>query len=182
MATSSQNAASTNWAQVNGLQREFNNEKRVKVIKDEDGTRVAVLDKNGLRTTEPGAGIDVMTATDDQVTFDSRRNTFRILSTDVTSVTKPAGSTYGSVGVLHGQTFRPAVEAYIEFGDTSYAIPYSHAVATGADAGLVDESWYVSVTDDEVIFEYVTPENSSYYALERTREIRYYIKQQTSAP
>jgi hypothetical protein len=75
---------------VNQTILELKNQDVTKVFKDEEGTRVVVLDKNGLRTTAPGSGIDVVTAADGDLTFNSAFNTFRISRTAaVTSTAIP---------------------------------------------------------------------------------------------
>lgn len=114
---------------------EIKGEEVRKVIKDEQGTRVVVLDKDGLRTTTPGGGIDVMTADNADLTFNSSQNTFKVLATGTIETTSTVISNAGAglfssvntnVGsYTHNLGFKPAVFAYAEFSNGVRAqLPY----------------------------------------------------------
>lgn len=94
---------------------ELRGQEVTKVIRDEQGIRVVVLDKNGLRTTEPGAGIDVITADDEDFTFNSSRNTLKVVSTgELTIPARNIGVNDGYAGtyvIPHGQSSIPKVLA-----------------------------------------------------------------------
>jgi hypothetical protein len=98
---SSQNSDETNWNNINNGFRDVNARETIEIYKDDTGTPVVVLDKNGLKTTTPGGGVNVLEATDEQYTFDSNRQTLRIVQQGSISCIAPtvqrAGSTGGAV-------------------------------------------------------------------------------------
>lgn len=75
---------------VNSLAKELESTKSVQVFKDDTGTRRVILDKDGLRTSE--AGVDVYSATNDQLTFNSNYNLPKIVASGTASVTAATGT------------------------------------------------------------------------------------------
>lgn len=151
-----------------------------KIIRDDQGTRVAILDKNGLRTTAPDSGIDVFTATDGQLTFNSARNTLKVVYSGELVVSKAVNTTGGTNFYTHGLGYRPAVLAYIDFGDVNYSIPASFVVPTGANAGFVYEAYSMGVDESDFIVTVTTPSNSVTYPIALERTIRFYLLQETA--
>lgn len=83
---------------LNNVIREINNRDTVQVYKDETGTRRVILDKDGLRTS--ASGVDAHSATNDQLTFNSNNNVFKIIDSGTEVVAGVAGSTVvGSVDI-----------------------------------------------------------------------------------
>lgn len=146
---------------VNQTVLELKNQEVTKVIKDETGTRVVIMDKEGLRTTEPGAGIDVFTAGDDEFTFDSRRNVFKIVGTGTGtfatgSVDAPGGggwaSDYEDVTISHDLGFVPAILAYIEISSGDYLLmPYTTFTVVGS-TNMQFYHYSVYANDSDVTF------------------------------
>jgi hypothetical protein len=60
---------------------QLKNDELTKIFKDDQGTPVVILNKDGLKTTAPGSGVDVTTATNDQLTSNSNQDQFKILAT-----------------------------------------------------------------------------------------------------
>lgn len=112
---------------------ELKNQDVTKIFKDDTGTPVVILDKNGLRTTLPGSGVDVTTATNAQLTGNSNQDIFKIVkklvgvaSAYTTVATAAAGQVavdIQSVGIPHGQTYAPAVDGYLTSGTNFYKLP-----------------------------------------------------------
>lgn len=97
--------------QLNNTVRELNNRDTVQVYKDEAGTRRVILDKDGLRTSP--AGVDVYTADNDELTFNSNNNVFKIVASGNAVIPSFANTTgYSSVTVPHGQSYIPLVQVY----------------------------------------------------------------------
>jgi hypothetical protein len=132
MAVSSSNSNEANWNEINNFMRDQNNDLTVRVIKDESGTRRVILDKDGLRTSP--SGVDVYTATNAQLTFNSSQNVFKIASSGTT--TPPTASTtapgaglwaYGNntKTIAHGLGYLPIIMAYITDGSSYYSLPWT---------------------------------------------------------
>lgn len=111
---------------------ELKNREVTEIFKDDAGTRRVILDKDGLRTSP--VGVDVVTASDDQLTFNSNQNTFKVVATgsgtipDVTVGSPGAGNWAegsGSSAIAHNLGYIPAIVAYIDFGSVYAAMPYN---------------------------------------------------------
>lgn len=122
---------------------ELKNQEVSKVIKDETGTRVVILDKNGLRTTQPGAGIDVFTAEDSEFTFNSNNNVFKIvdegtISSPDISIPAPGAGNYdteiNTTFVSHDLGYTPAVIAFLEDSSGYFTLPYTKTTGSGTAA------------------------------------------------
>jgi hypothetical protein len=163
MTFSSSNADATNWNQANNLARDFKNDQAVRVIKDEDGTRVVILDKNGLRTTAVGGGIDVFTATNGQLTFNSAQNTFKIaahtgvLDSSGGSFLVPAGEIASLTKVdsyAHGLTFTPTLIGAVLNGSNYSTLPLQTFIAPTTTTALTANLYMAA--DSTYVSTYVT--------------------------
>lgn len=99
---------------VNNVVRELNNKEQVQIYKDEAGTRRVILDKDGLRTSP--AGVDVYTATNDQLTFNSNNNVFKIVVSGEQSVVGPASIDFNqesTTTIPHNLGFVPSILVYV---------------------------------------------------------------------
>lgn len=116
---------------TNNAIRQINSMESVLIYKDDQGTRTVILDKNGLRTTAPGSGIDVVTASDSELTSNSANNVFKILdegnATLTFSVADLAGPASRSVSmgnfeIVYDEVydFVPIVMVFLTAGDSSY--------------------------------------------------------------
>lgn len=143
---------------------ELKNQEVSKVIKDEQGTRVVILDKDGLRTTEPGSGIDVYTATDSDLTFNSTRRTFQIIGDPFTtpfSVTSGVNFTATTVTIIHDLGYVPMTEniatvttngwASSETG--VYPLPYQSMATSGGIRGYAAYVILKKVDDTFITYE-----------------------------
>lgn len=116
--SSSSQAAVANT--VNSLAKELESTKSVQVFKDDTGTRRVILDKDGLRTSE--AGVDVFNATNDQLTFNSNNNVFKVVQSGeasgaVASLTENATDT---TTIPHNLGFAPAAIVYVNGTGSTY--------------------------------------------------------------
>ena len=115
---------------LNGTIRDIQAMQTTQVFKDETGTPVVILNKNGLKTTTPGSGIDVTTAENDDLTFNSNQNTLKVvLSGTVTiSVTNTGFYDEFTATVAHGLSYTPAAMVFVNpptgSGYTLQQLPY----------------------------------------------------------
>lgn len=178
---SSANSVESNNNAVNDFMREFQGDQVVRVLKDDQGTRVLILDKDGLRTTEPGSGIDVYTATDDQLTFNSARNTLKVVASGTYSITKPASTISVEELAPHGLDYIPTLVINVESFTTSpgewrMGVTTTHNTATGVmvAVGTAD------VDATNVKFKATTPSGGSRYGDELVYNYKYYLLQETA--
>jgi len=198
--TSSTNSSSQNWMQVNDLARDIKSKERVTIYKDDAGTRRVLEGKGadgfyGLKVSP--AEVDVYTATDDQLIFNSGQNVLKIVQTGtatIPSTTIPSTTTNGtsSVIITHNLGFKPVVIAYVTdtYGNLS-PLPaftvYSGFVDTGGGFPYVMPlNQYVissSGTNTVTFTNYITnsdyPLGMSYAASAKT--IKYYFMQESAA-
>jgi len=111
---------------------------------DQEGTKKLYYDRNGVPSIFIGIdgtgksviqvakdGKNVITATNDELTFNSTQNSLKIVSKGTTTVTASdvAGNAVGiyqgggSLLVPHGQAKVPIVLAYVDFGGYSIQLP-----------------------------------------------------------
>lgn len=163
--------------QVNNAVRELNNRDTVQVYKDDAGTRRVILDKDGLRTSPEG--VDVYTATNDQLTFNSNNNVFKIIATGTVELPGPAtsGSNPSTVSVTHGLGYTPIVFAHGSDGGDYQALPWITTWKTGTpNAGMVE--WEISYTANPTTINFYWQSNLGLNGGSIT--IKYYILQETA--
>jgi hypothetical protein len=181
VTVSSQNSDQSNWQQVNQLMTDFKADKNKRVIRDEAGTNVVILDKNGLRTTAPGGGIDVITADDADVTFDSARNVFKITDIAEQEVFAAANTT-ATYTIPHGKAYVPIVMAYVRTGGSYDPLPTSFSIVRDDPNQMVLMGAWVEVYSDETniyinIFNALAsrvPVGTGFY------EVKYYLLQESA--
>jgi hypothetical protein len=103
---------------INNNFRALNNEQVTKLYNDSSGTPNILigLDSTGnsrIKVAPPG--VDVTTATDTQLLFNSAQNVFKIVSIKTFSITQPAGSV-NTYSRTHGLTYVPAVMGFLSAG------------------------------------------------------------------
>lgn len=164
---------------------ELKGQEVTKVIKDETGTRVVILDKDGLRTTQPGAGIDVFTAEDGDLTFNSANNVLKVVQTGTVTLSKGASTDSVDVSLSHGLDTIPVVLSFAQLGqgvDNYLPLPFTTIELSGAIAGLVAQIVTFNVTSTDITWNISAPNyvgNVKYtQAIDLT--IRYYILQETA--
>lgn len=186
--SSSSQAAITN--EINNLQREMKNRESVQVVKDETGTRRVILDKDGLRTSQ--SGIDVFEATNDQLTFNSNNNVFKIVATG--TITPPnvsistAASRYGLntefAEELHGLGFAPSFIAFLKIGGTYEMLPFTTGASLNSATGFAQSEVRFSVDETKI---YAISEawgfntGGSYEFAYNGNPIKYYLLQETAS-
>lgn len=178
MALNTGNSTEANYNEVNNFMRDAKNDQQVRVIKDEAGTRRVILDKDGLRTSP--AGVDVFTATNAQLSFNSNNNTLKVVASGTATVSKGASVVSGSTTVPNPTSYVPAVLAYYTVG--SVYLPFPHMEFTTAGLCELSATYYVDNGSGLIGFNIETPNvaGSAYYAGAQTYTIRYYVLQETA--
>jgi hypothetical protein len=142
--------------------REIQGDQQVRIIKDDQGTRVAILDKDGLRTTASGSGIDVVTADDADLTFNSNRNILRVLSEGTATIDYSASNqagpgsraiVAGTVTIPHGFDFIPQVMvSTVNVSNQYYPLADGSVFSmTFNSTGYGVAIWEIKVTDTNLI-------------------------------
>jgi hypothetical protein len=131
---------------MNNNIREIQTDQQTRIIRDDEGTRVVILDKDGIRTTKPGDNIDVVTATNSQLTFNSAQKVFKIAqrtralnSTYVAAIVCPANQVKNYIvtdSYSHGLSFAPQLIGSILDGSTYLPIPFSYTVYAGTKSWI----------------------------------------------
>jgi hypothetical protein len=140
----------------------------------------------GLKVSEPS--IDVASATDDQLLFDSSRNSFKIVSTDTISFavgSLVSGATTTQT-VPHGLTTIPAVMAFVNgtgstylVANQHYSVPVTIPVAVGGkyEAGV---NYSFRVDSMNMYFDVSNYSSASPLTDIGTASFKYYVLQQTA--
>lgn len=139
-------------------------------------------DENDFTMKISKPDIDVLTAANKDLIFNSANNLFKIVSSGSLTLTSPnlAGSSSGAA-IAHGQDQVPIVLAFVKFstGGTSFPIPYLGIELAGTNAGRVRYE-----------IGYEAPESGGYItfyhrnitsAVSQTAYITYYILQETAS-
>jgi len=179
MATTPTNSSSSSAQvtnQVNNVAREVQAMQTVQVFKDDAGTRRVILDKDGLRTSP--VGVDVFTAGNDELTFNSNQNVFKIVASG-TSTINASSATAGAIitnTVAHNLGYIPAFQAYYSLSGYNYQLPNS--TGWGASGGAVTfVNWLFAATDDTNIYINMIPASSGDLGL---YTVKYYLLQETA--
>ncbi len=150
----------------------------------------------GLKVAQPG--IDVTTATDSQLIFNSQQNVFKIVKTATLSVTTTAvavgSSGSDSVSYTHNLGYTPAFVYYLDYtGPFSSAIydPSSIGTFTGASganqyAGFIDQ---INASVDNQNFTVTIYQSSVYWGanpggnvnISQTFKFRFYLLQESAS-
>lgn len=144
----------------------------------QDGTNKAVFgfygtaNKFGFKVAEDG--VDVLTASDDQLLFNSEQNVFKIVKTGTVSVdaVSPGSSTYTTV--THNLGYVPAAVAYADVDGIYAALPYTTInTSTGTVAGSIQ---YIITSSTIVFFSTSSSVGVGFTEL----DIRYYLLRETA--
>jgi len=196
------NSDAANLNQINNAIRQLNNETQTKVFKgpenvnavingklpDDLGYGFQLSDSNGvpriiayidannnpiLKVSE--ADQDVVTATDDQLIFNSSQNVLKVVSTGTVTMSVPALSQLNTTTVTHNLGYVPAVISFIKNPSGTYRqMPFTYwdratnttlAVAW-ADASTTDVTFNLDNNSIALIGDYT---------------FRYYLLQETAA-
>jgi len=165
---------------INNNFKQIESENRTKVIRDEDGIDRVIMGrypdgKYGIKVSKPG--VDVLTAEDDELIFNSNNNIFKIVETDTITLASPAGTgTSSNVVVPHSLGYKPLVLAFVSFSSlgTSFPLPYNEV---DIFTGVVGWQVGMEVTDIDITFFH----RNITVASSVTDYIRYYILQETAS-
>lgn len=108
-------------------------------------------------------------------------NRFEIVSSGVTSLTKPANDSGETVQVAHGLSSVPIALAFIEDSGLYYPLPHltmiddgTATLKVGVKVSVVTDSTYLYVTA-------TTAETGASYSTAKTYNIRYYLLLETAS-
>lgn len=166
---------------------DFDREKSLILGRDENFLpRLQILaDGQNFRMKVSKEDVDVFTATDDQLVFDSSRNLFKIVETGIIDVVKPINSTTASNFTTVSVTNPTILVFVVPFYGSSFGVqqsPYSIIQLGGADAGKVLYEARANVQGTTIDFLVTTPNIASgYYGTAFTTRFRYYVIQETAA-
>lgn len=189
----STNSDESNWNQVNDLAREVRSKDVVEIFKDDiDATRRVLLGKGadgfyGLKVSPPG--VDVYTATDDQLIFNSNQNVFKIVkiitgtfpAVSITGTANTAKYNYNITTIAHGLTYTPVVIGVVTDGAGGYfSLP---RVSLSAGVQDMDNS-VLSVSSDATNI-YLTSAINAYFISALTINVptyngKFYLLQETA--
>jgi len=161
------------------------------IFKDDSGTRRVLLGKGkdgfyGLKVSQEGT--DVYDGSNEDMTFNSDNNVFKVVGTGTLTITEATintgGANYGtgtpvSVSVAHGLDYAPAIVAFWDNGGTYSSIPRTlmGTVSSGAFA-----QFHVAISVDATN---VTGSMTSFGYNVNTSQpattIKYYLFQETAS-
>ena len=181
----STNSDESNWNQVNDLATEVRSKDVTQIFKDDTGTRRVLLGKGadgfyGLKVSPPG--VDVYTATDAQLVFNSDQNIFKIVASDTGTVTTSGHGNFTTV-IPHGLSFTPALIAYANYPSGS-ATAYNpvplilYNAVGGADTQLEPAITATVIVDDVNVTLFVAKITSASFDGDYT--FKYYLLQETA--
>lgn len=128
-------------------------------------------------------GYDVLTATGDQLIFNSENNLFKIVSTGVISVSHVhTANSARTTSVAHGQSGRPTILMFANNlvapgvpAGPSYQMPFTYPAVSGGDLVISTlMQGYVDATN-------ITVYSWSANATTITADVRYYVIQETAS-
>ena len=155
------------------------------IIAVQDGENKAAFgfygsaNKFGLKVAEDG--VDVLTAANDELIFNSEFNTFKIVSTGVITLAKGASTISGTATIQHDLGYVPLALLFWYDTAANFAIPHVAFSTSGATAGLCIRSISYEV-DSNYLYIYVTAPNwagNTSYTDTFSAPVRYYLLQET---
>lgn len=211
---SSTNSNQANWSTVNNAIRQLNNQNRVKVFNQSDGTNGLV---QGILPNDEGygdilydssgnarivmriindvpefkvskTGFDVLSATNDQLLFNSAQDTFKIVSTGNATIPgftlTDAGvglwSSNSVVGtVAHGLSYIPIVLAYVAVAGAYYSLPYSISNAISTTSSYSEQIIIYADATNIFLSHYAT--GFHYGNTFASLPVKYYVLQETAS-
>lgn len=160
------------------------------LVKDSSNTRV-IMGRIGTGVNDYGlkvsrSGVDVTTATNDQLVFNSSQDVFKIVQTGTIVLSQGAftgtAGTYqeffGSASQLHGLSYTPIVLSVLNLGGVYVPMPYTTLNNTGAGPSWVT---YSANTDPTSInFNYVGLTFGAVTVASSTLSLKYYLLQESA--
>lgn len=133
------------------------------------------------------SGIEVSTATADQLLFNSDQNVFKIVHTDIYDFTLPSGAARSYLNTVfplydHGLKSAPLVTGSIYLFNTYiYQLPYILVQASGTSSVVTDNlSLSSDATSVYLNASYLTDINGNPAGFGATGQIRYYVLQESA--
>lgn len=126
-------------------------------------------------------GVDVKTATNDQLVMSSAFNSFKIVASGVATVSKPPGQYLSTTTIAHGQSAAPIFMAYFLYDGGYTPIPFTAMNSSGV--GVMQ--FWANSTSSNIVIQLAVPSGAPYDALDLTGSsalaLRYYILVETAA-
>lgn len=174
--------------QINEQGRLISNEDRTKIIKDASGTPRILFGEGpdqfyGMKVSQEG--IDVTSANNDELVFNSDQNVFKIVQTGTASVTKPATTTSGTQTIAHNLGYAPQIIAYLyDSDDNTYnPTPVMGISWSGANAGKFNILYEAFVDNTNIYLRVITPDTgaNTLYTNAYTFSFKYYLLQESAS-
>lgn len=192
MSLSTANTDSANWNELNNFMRDVKNDQGKRIIKDENGVRRVILDKDGLRTSP--VGVDVTTAGEDVLTFNSAQNTLKVVQTGTASQTLTNASNVVAAGeqtftINHNLGYKPAFDVYMTTPSTYiaglllmklpelYVLPAGHALG----GGTIFSQFRATVSTTALTITYFHRVSTDYSPSVPTFSIKYYLYRESAS-
>lgn len=129
------------------------------------------------------SGVDVTTATEDQLTFNSTRNVFKVVATDTISVNKPANEDAVTITLAHGLSYVPGFVAYALESGVYHQTPLVVTVSTGSAGSGTTSIYYVARIGADVdnLYFIIEAGEGPAYLESITVDFRYYLFIETAS-
>lgn len=181
-------------AMINNNFAQLDNENVKKLFYDVNGTPSIFIgidqdQASVIKVAKPG--VDVTTATNDQLAFNSAQDVFKVVASGTASISAPSASTNNSQAtattnatVTHGLGYTPAVLAFLTLGSNVYRpIPYTVSGIINSTVGNWTNSvlyYQVDSTSLTLISQYTQSSTTSQSGSGLGGTIKYYLLQETA--
>ena len=158
------------------------------ILAQESGVNKAVFgfldesDTFGLKVAKEG--YNVLTATDDQLIFNSTQNVFKIVQKGTASLTIPAvtGATTFQTTINHNLGYTPIPLVFEGTGPSYLALPVSHGLTTSGLFVAANAIFYYDVSSSTLNINANTGQNAGNPSYSGTFQFTYYLLQETVTP
>lgn len=170
--------------QVNAQAIDFNNFNTPLIIPDANGVPNVLLGprqvnaQRGLFVAKPN--VNVITATDDQLIFNSNQNVFKIISTSTVTLHRNSGDTTGTLVVPHNQPTVPLIIAFVLVSGARLPLPFLSTYPTGLGYMGIDKDIAFSVDATNITFFTDVDGGGLWVGTSEDFQIKYYILQETA--
>ena len=146
-----------------------------------NGTPNVLINESGIEVSQDG--VDVTTATDEQLVMSSRFNMLKVVDTGTTTVNKPANSAVASNTINHGLGVTPIVLGFVESPNSPGQITPAPLLDVETATGLVQlkvdiEDITTTSFNVTVVTPNLNPGSPFNFAVDAT--VRYYVFVETS--
>lgn len=144
-----------------------------------NGVPNTLLDKNGIKVARDG--IDVTTATNDQIIMSSEFNLLKIAETGTVTITRNANSAIASQVVNHNLGTIPVVLGFVEDQGIPGQVTPLPLVNISAANGAVDLKVDIEdITTTKFDATVTVPANAGFFNITQTFVVRYYVFVETA--